>query len=80
MPLRRPQPRPTVRSLFAAALLVYLTEAGLHAQSLGSGIPSPASGTPEKKIFEEWSIIVLDGRRCGFDSIVTTQIDTAAGL
>jgi hypothetical protein len=32
-----------------------------------------------KKIFEEWSVLVLDGHRCGFDSTLVTEINTPAG-
>ena len=46
--------------------------AGLQAQ--------PAAETaPQKKIFEEWSVVLLAGKRCGFDSTITTQIDTPTG-
>jgi hypothetical protein len=42
-------------------------------------LPSVGSG-PDKKVFEEWAFLVLDGKRCGFDSVVTTQADSSAGF
>ena len=32
-----------------------------------------------KPVFEEWSVLVIDGKKCGYDSILTTQIDTPTG-
>jgi len=47
--------------------------------------PAPASdagtgpGGAPKPVFEEWVVVVLDGKACGFGSTVTTKTDTAAG-
>jgi hypothetical protein len=38
-----------------------------------------SSSTTSKPVFEEWVIVVLDGKTCGFGSTVTTKKETAAG-
>ena len=38
-------------------------------------VTPPAGPEVGKKIFEEWSFLILDGKRCGFDSTVTTEIN-----
>jgi hypothetical protein len=63
MPLLR---RPI--SLFAA---LFLTALSPPAQTAPPS--TPESG---KKIFEEWAYLILDGKRCGFDSTVTTEIQS----
>jgi hypothetical protein len=56
----------------------FLTAAGLFAQAPSSeaGSGGSASGKP---IFEEWVVVVLDGKTCGFGSTVTTKTDTPDG-
>ncbi|MCE0522491.1 MAG: transglutaminase-like domain-containing protein [Methylacidiphilales bacterium] len=60
----------------AAAWL--LTAAGLFGQALSSDTGSVKSDAP-KPIFEEWVVVVLGGKTCGFGSTVTTETDTPTG-
>jgi len=53
-------------SLFAALLLGALTSTGLWAEE-------------QKPVFEEWSILVIDGKQCGYGSTITTMTDTPTG-
>lgn len=62
-------------SPISSALVLLLAAARLEAQP-----PSPTEVGPDKKIFEEWEILLLDGKRCGFDSTVITQMDSPSGL
>ncbi len=39
----------------------------------------PALAASAKPIFEEWVVVVLDGKTCGFGSTVTTEKDTPTG-
>jgi hypothetical protein len=41
-------------------------------------VPSPAPAP--KPVFEEWVVLVLDGRQCGFGSTITTSFDTSTGV
>jgi len=52
--------------LLGAAFALLLTAHGLFAQT-------------EKPVFEEWMVLVLDGKPCGFGSTITTEIDTPGG-
>jgi len=76
LPLRR-QPRPRlIRFLFiaAATLIGPLTSPELAAQA------SAASGAGKTQpVFEEWVVIFLDGKQCGFGSTITTETDTPGG-
>jgi len=62
----------------SAALAWLLTSAGVlaQAQAIDAGLNA---GTAQNPIFEEWVIVVLDGKTCGFGSTVTTKTDTPAG-
>ena len=42
--------------------------------------PVPASAPAPKPIFEEWVVLVLDGRQCGFGSTITTAANTPTGM
>jgi hypothetical protein len=67
------------RNRFAAQAIVglwLLSIAGLNAQAPSSGNTSGSSGSP---IFEEWVIVVLDGKTCGYGSTITTRNDTPSG-
>jgi hypothetical protein len=55
-----------------------LTAAALLAQTPAPNLASGAAGT-QKPIFEEWVVVVLDGKTCGFGSTVTTKIDAPSG-
>ena len=50
-----------------------------------AGLPAPASDADSgksgarKPVFEEWVVVVLHGKTCGFGSTVTTKTDTPAG-
>jgi hypothetical protein len=58
----------------AALLAILLTPGSLLAQA-----PAGTSDSPSKPIFEEWVIVVLDGKTCGFGSTVTTKTETPTG-
>jgi hypothetical protein len=62
-------------SLAGMALLSWLPFPLLQAQP---ALP-PAGAATGKKIFEEWAVLTLDGKRCGFDSTLTLQFDKPAG-
>jgi hypothetical protein len=62
----------------AAALAWFLTAAGLFAQAPSSEAGSGGS-VAEKPVFEEWVVVVLDGKACGFGNTVTTKTDTPDG-
>jgi hypothetical protein len=62
----------------AAALAWFLTAAGLFAQAPPSEADS-GGGVAGKPVFEEWVVVVLDGKPCGFGSTVTTKTDTSDG-
>jgi hypothetical protein len=38
-----------------------------------------AASPEQKPIFEEWVVVVLEGKTCGFGSTITTKLDSAAG-
>ncbi len=78
MPLPRRQPRLNLSKFLGTVLAGWMAVIGLMAQTAPPLTPPPANGA-EKKIFEEWSILVLDGKRCGYESTVTTEIDTPSG-
>jgi transglutaminase-like putative cysteine protease len=61
-----------------ATLAWLLTSAGSIAQPAAS-TDSPASSPASKPVFEEWVVITLEGRQCGFGSTITTQADTPTG-
>jgi hypothetical protein len=71
---RFPQSKIGFNLLTPAMLVFLLTLPSLHAQT-----PATANSATGKPIFEEWVTIVLDGKRCGFGSTITTQTDTPAG-
>ena len=63
------------KRLSAFLVLAFLpTLPGLDAQT-----PASANSATGKPIFEEWVSIILDGKRCGFGSTITTQTDTPTG-
>src|SRR5476649_354844 len=62
----------------SAALMWLMTSAGLLAQAPASDAGADTS-EPQKPVFEEWVVVVLDGKTCGFGSTVTTKTDTPAG-
>jgi len=49
--------------------------ASLFGQELESTY-SPAKKATPNPIFEEWVIVVLDGKTCGYGSTVATETDT----
>ena len=80
MPFPMPTLQRLVRSIHTksvspgyVALVWLLATVGLFAQAPGT---DPSATKP---IFEEWVVVVLDGKTCGFGSTVTTKIDTASG-
>ena len=73
MPLPPRLPRlPTARISFVLWVLLLTT-------AWAQETVSPASTTPVKPSFEEWTLIMLDGKTCGFGSTITTPVDTAHG-
>jgi hypothetical protein len=68
---RRPRirRRPVVSGLFAlAGLLIPLS------------VPAQDSTLPAAKpVFEEWVVVVLQGKTCGYGTTTTTRIDTPSG-
>jgi hypothetical protein len=62
----------------STALAWLLTAAGLLAQAPASDAGPGGSGAA-KPVFEEWVVVVLEGRTCGFGSTVTTKIDAPGG-
>jgi hypothetical protein len=63
-------------AVISTALAFLLTLSGLDAQSPAAADSAKGTGKP---VFEEWVAIILDGKRCGFGSTLTTQTDTPAG-
>jgi hypothetical protein len=47
--------------------------------ALLGGAWAQQAAAPVKPTFEEWSIIMLDGKTCGFGSTITTPTDTPKG-
>ncbi len=66
--------RAVIKTFTFAALAYFLTLPGVNAQTA-----APADSTSGKPVFEEWVTVVMDGKRCGFGSTITTQIDTPTG-
>ena len=60
----------------SALLFWLLGTAVLPAQAPASATGSSGAGKP---IFEEWVLVVLDGKTCGFGSTATTKIDAPTG-
>ena len=53
---------------------------GLFAQTFtGPALLPPPTAAKSKVIFEEWVIVVLGGKTCGFGSTSTVQVDTSSG-
>lgn len=65
MQLLPPRPTASPISLLLAGLLL-LAPAALFAQE-----PKP--------VFEEWMVLFLDGKQCGYGSTITTKSDTSTG-
>jgi hypothetical protein len=55
--------------LLAAGILVQSTDCRAETNS----------GDAQKPFFEEWVLVVLDGKTCGFGSTLTTKSETATG-
>jgi len=53
---------------------VFSTTLGLLA-----GEPVPDASDTKKPVFEEWVVVVMKGKPCGYGSTVTTRTDTANG-
>jgi len=62
----------------SAALAWLLTAHALFAQAPASDADTGKTGA-RKPVFEEWVVVVLHGKTCGFGSTVTTKTDTPAG-
>jgi hypothetical protein len=82
-PPHRNRPRLSNARRAAVALVVSLALLGpqLHAQSGATNSVStltPPSDAPAP-VFEEWSVLLIEGKQCGFASTITTQTDTPTG-
>jgi len=73
-PLRRNSPA-ACRTL---ALLGLLTLSGFVVPAWSED-DSSAAGTAAKPVFEEWVIVVLEGKTCGYGSTITTKTDGPNG-
>jgi len=51
----------------------------LDAQPSANNTNTAASGGSAAPVFEEWEVIMLDHKQCGFDSTITTEDDTPVG-
>ena len=76
----RPRHRQRSRTFLpaTAALAWLLVAPTLFAQAPAAEAGSGPSGA-RKPVFEEWVIVVLEGKTCGFGSTLTTQTDTLSG-
>jgi hypothetical protein len=72
MPPSRLLRRRRRRSFGAVALALALATVGGHAQN-----PAPADAT--EPVFEEWVVVVLDGKTCGYGMTTTKRVDTPSG-
>jgi hypothetical protein len=59
------------RTALLAALATFLLGAGASAE-----VPPPEPGKP---VFEEWVLVVLDGKTCGYGMTQVTAVDTPSG-
>jgi Transglutaminase-like superfamily len=77
-PLRLPPIRSKSFRPGPIVLVWLLSATGLLAQATASDAVAGKSGA-QKPVFEEWVVVVLGGKTCGFGSTVTTKTDTASG-
>jgi hypothetical protein len=76
---RRPRLHNKALSLLAAATVVGLiAPARLIAQAPAAALDA-SNSNGQKPVFEEWVVVVLDGRTCGYGSTITTKNETPAG-
>jgi hypothetical protein len=74
LPSRRPIRRIKQRGAAAAC-------AGILSLANAWALPPVASPAPASQpVFEEWDVLVLDGKTCGFGSTITTSIATPEGV
>ena len=76
IPGRSSRSKGSCRAVSAGALAWLLSAAGLFAEAPAS---DPGQGLVQKPIFEEWVVVVLGGKTCGFGSTVTTKTDAPSG-
>jgi hypothetical protein len=74
MPIRPSRLPRTSARLSTAVFAGLLALTGAWGQTLPL---TPAS--TGKPVFEEWVVLVLDGKQCGFGSTITTSVDTPTG-
>ena len=80
LPLKpsRLRPRTKVFSYLLAACVGWiLATAGVSAEE--PGLAESEDRTPKNSIFDEWVVVVLDGRTCGYGNTVTTKTETPSG-
>jgi len=69
------RPKRSKRLLLLAALALLPT----LPDNLSAQTTIPANSGTGKPIFEEWVVIIMDDKPCGFGSTITTQTDTPSG-
>jgi hypothetical protein len=75
--MRPPRTRKLPALLPAVAFLALSANPGA-AETLPSGLL--ASTKPDATIFEEWAVLTVDGKRCGYEGTVVTKTSSAAGV
>lgn len=71
--LRRILPRPSSRWVPASVALAWL----LIVPGFFTQAPAAPSNEKDAPVFEEWVVVVIDGKPCGYGSTITTKIGTA---
>src|ERR1700761_94887 len=74
MPLLQRLPRRLSKGLFLSAAALGLILPGPRAQA-----PPPPESDPNKPLFEEWVVILLDDKPCGFGSTITSRVNGPDG-
>jgi transglutaminase-like putative cysteine protease len=61
------------------SLLAWTALAGLAAAQATAPVEAPAAAPAAKPSFEEWTLLYLAGKTCGFGSTITTPVQTPQG-
>jgi hypothetical protein len=77
--LLRLNPSRTIRNLLLATTALASMSAAFGDATPAASSSNPAAASPQNPIFQEWAVIVLGGKSCGFGSTITTKIETPAG-
>lgn len=78
MPIPIPRRLPRLPAARISLVLTACATLTLGAWAQEMAPPTPAQATA-KPIFEEWDVITLDGKTCGFGSTITTPVQAADG-